>query len=149
MSKQEKKKLCWNCEGNVSRTAENCPYCAVYLNPESTEEQEVKPFYSPQGATDAVPKAPYSPQDGSAEEVHEEASIALKSEHTEESLFRSIFLPITLLTGGLFSLLFALILFLFSTNGVLTLEWDGELWYLYAIAGAPLLFSGWKFLEKA
>jgi hypothetical protein len=148
MSKQEKKKLCWNCEGNVSRTAENCPYCAVYLNPEAAEESDVKPFYSPQGASEVIPKAPYSPQEGSLEGVQEEVTAA-KLEHSEDSMFRSVFLPITLLTGGLFSLLFAAILFLFATNGVLTLEWDGELWYLYAIAAVPLLFSGWKFLEKA
>lgn len=146
MSKPEKKKLCWNCEGNVSRTAENCPYCAVYLNPEPAEEPEVKPLYSPQSNSGTIPKAPYTPQESHADE---EAAPVAKSESPQDSLFRSIFLPITLLTAGLFSLLFAVILFLFSTNGVLTLEWDGELWYLYAIAGAPLLFSGWKFLEKA
>ena len=149
MSKPEKKKLCWNCEGNVSRTAENCPYCAVYLNPESVEENDVKPFYSPQSSNGTIPKAPYSPQGESGSEDAQEEAPPVKSEHHEESLFRSLFLPITLLTAGLFSFLFAVILFLFSTNGVLTLEWDGELWYLYAIAGAPLLFSGWKFLEKA
>lgn len=145
MSKPEKKKLCWNCEGNVSRTAENCPYCAVYLNPEPAEEAEVKPLYSPQSNSGAIPKAPYSPQSSTQEE---EAPV-VNLEGFQESLFRSIFLPITLLTAGLFSLLFALMLFLFSTNGVLTLEWDGEYWYFYAMAGVPLLFSGWKFLEKA
>jgi hypothetical protein len=148
MSKPEKKKLCWNCEGNVSRTAENCPYCAVYLNPEpATEEPEVKPLYSPQASAGTIPKAPYSPPQGEGAGAQEEAP-ALKSEHAANSLFRSIFLPITLLTAGLFSILFAGILLLFSTQGVLTLEWDGELWYLYAIAGTPLLFFGWRFLEK-
>lgn len=144
MSKPEKKKLCWNCEGNVSRTAENCPYCAVYLNPEPAEETEVKPLYSPQSTSGTIPKAPYAPQ----EEVSEETPIVKKESH-EDSLFKSVFLPITLLTAGLFSILFALILFLFSTNGVLTLEWDGELWYLYAIIALPLLFSGWRYLQKA
>lgn len=144
MSKPEKKKLCWNCEGNVSRSAENCPYCAVYLNPESGEEAAIKPFYSPQDSTGAIPKAPYLPiEEGPQEEQ------TIKSERSEDHLLQSIFLPIILLTAGLFSLLFAAILFLFSTNGVLTLEWDGELWYLYPIVGVPLLLVGLKLLLKS
>lgn len=154
MSKPEKTKLCWNCEGSVSRKAENCPYCAVYLNPETTfdaeeekEEAPIKPFYSPKNQEEkgTIPKAPYEPHAHAAESISSQEAVA-ESKH--ENLLQSIFLPLIFLTAGLFSLLFALILVLFSTHGVLTLEWDGELWYIYAIAGLPLLFLGWKFLEK-
>jgi hypothetical protein len=38
MSAVPKKKLCWNCEGNVSREIDNCPYCGVYLHAAELEE---------------------------------------------------------------------------------------------------------------
>lgn len=37
MHTSTKKKLCWNCEGNVSHEAVNCPFCGVYLHHSSDD----------------------------------------------------------------------------------------------------------------
>jgi hypothetical protein len=67
-----KTKLCWNCEGSVSRTIENCPYCGVYLSPDSESGKEdkaspalYKPAYSPDPVQKEreIPKAPYQPKE--------------------------------------------------------------------------------------
>jgi hypothetical protein len=40
MSAIPKKKLCWNCEGNVAKDIDNCPYCGVYLHANVEEEED-------------------------------------------------------------------------------------------------------------
>lgn len=176
MNKPVKTKLCWNCEGSVSRTAENCPYCAVYLSPESSEEQEIEaelPTHPPKAPYVAerergqseVPKAPYTLQ-GNRKQGNSKIGISNKvgngreplkesleapSQREERSLFkegafREIFLPVFLLSAGSLALLFSLLLLLFAVDGHLTLQWEGEYWYVYALLSIPLLALGWKLL---
>ena len=146
MQKPQKTKLCWNCEGNVSRTLENCPYCGVYLSPEAADIQEEKansapktPYKPPK--SQEIPKAPYAPQE-SVSQINEPA-IPAKS-----SLLQSLFLPLILLSSGTLALFFGFILLLFASNGTLTLQWNGEDWYFYAIAAIPLLALGWFTLDR-
>lgn len=154
MNKPVKSKLCWNCEGNVSRVAENCPYCGVYLSPDPSDQKDnvestlLKPHYSPGVRTSEseIPKAPYTPQKEAPKEAVKEAVATPVSEEQEE-LLQGVFLPVFLLSTGLIALFFALILVLFSTEGTLTLQWSGDTWYYYALASLPLLFFGWKYLD--
>ena len=149
MTKSEKKKLCWNCEGSVSRTIDNCPFCGVYLNPEesSSEEEAVEelkaPYVPSQESSREVPNAPYQP-------VTEEREAVLRFEAADEPyspLFKEIVLPLLLLTSGAIAVLFAFLLLFFSVNGKLTLQWDAEFWYFYALAAGPLLFAGYYLLR--
>ncbi len=147
MNKPIKTKLCWNCEGNVSRTAENCPYCAVYLNPDTDDlnEEITNAPYSAEKHTHDIPKAPYSPsEEEAAEEAPRNEAVLSKS----QTNFQALFLPLTLLTTGLVALFFSLMLFLFSENGKLTLQWNGDTWYFYAFLALPLLFFGWRYLDQ-
>lgn len=150
MSKPIKTKLCWNCEGSVSRAAENCPYCAVYLSPEGEDLNEdpapIKAPYKVEKSSGDIPKAPYNPA-SDAEQAEEEVDEAAISRPLTG--FQATFLPLIFLTTGLISLFFSLMLFLFSENGKLTLQWDGDLWYIYALFALPLLFIGWRYLEQA
>lgn len=150
MSKPIKTKLCWNCEGNVSRSAENCPYCAVYLSPEGDDLIEEPapraPYKVEKGNSGDIPKAPYNPTSDTenSEDETQEASLTQPL-----SSFQATFLPLIFLTTGLISLFFSLMLFLFSENGKLTLQWDGDMWYVYALFALPLLFMGWRYLEQS
>lgn len=152
MSKPIKTKLCWNCEGSVSRAAENCPYCAVYLNPDGEDlHEDPSPIRAPykvdKGTNDGeIPKAPYNPANNSEdpEDLAEEAALTRPL-----TSFQATFLPLIFLTTGLISLFFAFMLFLFSENGKLTLQWDGDMWYVYALFSLPLLFIGWRYLEQS
>lgn len=150
MNKPVKTKLCWNCEGNVSRSLENCPYCAVYLNPDSEDlKEDIQAPYAFQKRKEEneIPKAPYQV---SSNEVQEEDADTIKEDILlpPQTLFQSIFAPLLFLTTGLISLFFALILVLFSENGTLTLQWNADFWYVYAIAAFPLLFLGWRYLGR-
>lgn len=150
MSKPVKTKLCWNCEGNVSRTAENCPYCAVYLSPESEDlkalqQSAPKAPYKPEKAKD-IPKAPYSPVN---EVVADQEEVLAKEGVVKHNAFQSLFLPLIFLTTGLIFLFFSLMLFLFSEHGKLTLQWDGDIWYIYGILAVPLLILGWYYLNQS
>lgn len=152
MNKPQKTKLCWNCEGSVSRTVENCPYCGVYLSPEAADIKEEKvstpskPPYSPpkQPKKGEIPKAPYAPQEAIVPTISETALPPSAS-----GTLQAVFLPILLLSAGAIGLFFALILFLFASHGTLTLQWNGENWYLYLIGSASLLALGWYALARS
>lgn len=157
MNKPVKTKLCWNCEGSVSRSAENCPYCAVYLSPENedlTEETAVPikaPYRQDKKAGKEIPKAPYRPIEKENEEnaLDEEIGVQEMALPVNLTNFQATFLPLILLTTGLISIFFSLMLFLFSENGKLTLQWDGDFWYVYGLIALPLLFFGWRSLESS
>lgn len=150
MSKPIKTKLCWNCEGSVSRAAENCPYCAVYLSPEGEDLTQASssiraPYQVEKNVSSDIPKAPYNPASSSEENSEDVQESTLDSPNTG---FQATFLPLIFLTTGLISLFFSLMLFLFSENGKLTLQWDGDMWYVYALFALPLLFIGWRYLDQ-
>lgn len=144
MNPTPKLKLCWNCEGRVSFKDENCPFCAVYLHPESNEDDEdesslAPPYHVISGQDSIIPKAPYRSED------------AVETEKTPFSLpaddLKQILTPLILLLFGSAFLLFGLVLLLFSHDGVLTLRWNGNIWFAYVILALPLLFFGWQALR--
>lgn len=148
MEKPGKRKLCWNCEGNVSRVAEHCPYCGVYLSPEMVEEEESSstftPPYQPPEVTEQAPlQAPYQP----VTEVISTEPIA-EAVPLGKGVARAVFFSIFCLGAGTLSILFALLLFFFSSHGVLTLQWEEGYWVIFALFAVPLLFLGWKSLPQ-
>lgn len=152
MNKSERKKLCWNCEGNVSISEEYCPFCGVSVVPAFLEGAEVEfaPPYAKNAEKDyGIPKSPYNHDD-----IHEDS---VKSEPQKEIVedlepavdeFKRVALAVTLLLSGSVFFLFSLAMGLFSRNGVFTLHWDATYWFIYAILGLPLLFLGWRSLMK-
>ena len=146
-----KKKLCWNCEGRVGLEEQNCPFCAVYLGPAPNDAGERKddilaPHYKIVEAQEPEPAltTPYSMNEPQSEQA---AAIQLPTETTSGPV-QNVALPLTLLSGGLLFLVFGLILFLFSTDGVLTLRWNGSFWYIYVSLAIPLLGFGWKLIQQ-
>lgn len=151
-SKTAKTKLCWNCEGSVSRVAENCPYCGVYLSPDNPSIKETpspqphKPPYAPESnrKEKEIPKAPYAPRDSNEPQAVTEKTAALQKTDS----FKAIYIPLLLLTAGTVCLFFSFILLLFSTNGKLNLEWDSSYWFAYSLIALPLLYLGWRTLDR-
>lgn len=146
MNRQVKQKLCWNCEGSVATFIENCPYCGVYLSPEHQEELNfnlLKPPYPLQSEDNTdVPKAPYIPEDKNEAVPVKEKKIW----KIEFSSFETV-IPLILLTTGTVFTLFALALYLFANNGMFTLQWDADYWYIYALIAVPALCLGWYTLQ--
>lgn len=143
MNKPVKQKLCWNCEGSVARTLENCPFCGVYLNPEEQNilKEHPAPYVPEAEAEPSIPEAPYTP-------VKEEVLPRPDASPINALSFSQAVLPVLFLTAGAISVLFSLLLLFFSVDGKLTLQWDADMWLYFALAALPLLFLGWRALEK-
>jgi hypothetical protein len=145
-----KKKLCWNCEGNVSQQQENCPFCGVYLSPlnESAKDSLFAPPYKmaeTHSENGEIPEAPYADKEANQQpQINSDEAISESKEEEKPN----ILLPLLLMPAGTVLFLFGLVMFFFSRNGVLTLRWDGTYWFLYLFLGVPLIIYGWRCLLK-
>lgn len=160
MSAIPKKKLCWNCEGNVSRQIDNCPYCGVYLHAEELEEEG---FWHPSRQSSKYQELEQeqeqdptpSPLYQITPEVEETTATHPKIEELElkahlvsfEQLKQDVFPTLFLMSGSVF-FLFGVILLLFSQEGSLTLQWNGNHWIYFLALGIPFLCYGWKCLQQ-
>ena len=159
MNKTQRKRLCWNCEGSVSIAEETCPFCDVsvvpaFLEGSTIEEPSFAPPYSSRVEENTeIPKSPYDINlDDEIEPRNPEIEIPKKQvEEVEEPSideFKSVVFSVSLLLGGSVFFMFSLALALFSTNGILTLHWNGEIWFVYALLAVPMLLLGWRSLMK-
>lgn len=157
-----KKKLCWNCDGNVPLRAEHCPYCGVYIEQsgdlddldEPEEEDHAPPYVmsSPQKANtaSAAPTPPYSSRlkkNAKSPTTQPKATGAPARSDAKEPL-RQVVVPLLLLICGSVFALFGLVLLLFSDNGVFVLKWNGDHWPYYLVAGLIALLAGWRLIGK-
>ncbi len=160
MSKKNDKRLCWNCDGSVSLHLTQCPYCGVDLTRDSGEKGEkasfssfASPFQSAPTAVDAsIPKPPFSNISAVSEDewnhaLGEEGEAVESEEEVGFSTTRREMIALLLLLPGVVFFLFGLALFLFSSDGVLTLKWSQSFAYYYFIGAIPLLFLGWRALR--
>lgn len=154
-----KKKLCWNCEGNVARDAVNCPYCGVYLRRDEDlrndydeeEEDHLTPPYrieALQKNQETVPQPPYVASQAITQPEPAEKKKKLASSIGKLTEWKSVFIPIVLLLAGSVFLTFGMILFLFSKGGLLTVKWQGSLWIWYVVMALPSLYFGWRTLKN-
>lgn len=159
MKAKTKTKLCWNCEGSVAINQENCPYCSVYLSPpnyDESSEEEVEEISPPYRMTTSkedqqVPASPFStddPQHTNEEPAPKDNVEALAAPSVSETDMKAVLLPLTLLLAGSVTLLFGVIMLLFSNQTTLTLQWNGSYWFAWMLSAVPLLFFGWKTLQK-
>ncbi len=114
----EKKKLCWSCQGNIAMSLNSCPYCGVDLEGEAPE----------------VPVG---------DEVHKIVDNCLDTSSSKQELIKPDIAPWLLLPGAVF-FLFGLALYLFSQEGILTLRWNASYWSYYLVLSLPLLYFGWR-----
>lgn len=153
MSTKTRKKLCWNCEGNVSLENETCPYCGVSLDvsPMAGTDPNLNAFASPfkntKSSSSMIPKAPYNPPKN---ETKEEPEKQVEEQEQEEpgfalsELHKTLLILVSLSLGTIL-LIFGAVLFLFSdSRGIFTLHWHGSYWYIYFVVAIPLLYFGWK-----
>lgn len=142
-----KKKMCWNCDGNVSEEFDNCPYCGVYV--QGTDWNKA---YNPAQAeyTQEAPAPLYkisTEEEKNSSLEGEEECVNLQSKHVFDQLKKEL-LPTLFLMAGSSFLIFSLVLFLFTTNGQLTLQWSSSQAIYFLIAGLPFVAIGWKLLQS-
>lgn len=155
MSAVPKKKLCWNCEGNVAKNIDNCPYCGVYLHADEIENSSAwNPTYRPD-PEEEIPSPLYQIKPELNEADDEEEEPTQNSEEQEPGVWsevfsqlkRDVFPPLFLMMGSIF-FLFGVVLLLFSHNGTFTLQWqekDGLYFFLLSI---PLICFGWMYFQR-
>lgn len=163
MNKKNDKRLCWNCDGAVSLHLGQCPYCGVDLSqPQQQQEGEktpfqgfVNPFQSQKD--EGIFKPPYANAFNTDLSVSQEEwnqtlgeEVEAEKEQDEEELpatTRKEMVALLLLLPGIVFFLFALALLFFSSNGVLTLQWNQSFAYFYFFGAIPLLYLGWRALR--
>lgn len=155
MNAKKNTKLCWNCEGELDRHALQCLYCGVNLNTAAEEIKSPASPMTPQAPkfiAPAEPLRPFSYPPYSKSEVDwatsEQEETDEREDLTEAEGGKILSWPFALLLSGIVLTLFALILLLFSTEGVLTLRWNARYWFVYLLLALPLLIFGWKFLKE-
>jgi hypothetical protein len=162
MSAVPQKKLCWNCDGNIPREVDNCPYCRVYLHATELEEDSSwNPTYR-FSKTEEIPSPLYQAQSEYEEAREQEDTLSLvqnntgQRDQTEDVLMwsvtfaqlkRDVFPLLFLMMGSVF-FLFGVVLLLFSQNGTLTLQWQGSDAFYFLLFALPLIGFGWKFLQQ-
>ncbi len=120
MIDNERRKMCWNCEANISFEADICPYCRASIIPLMNDIQE-----------------------NHHDEHEEEDDTTFQND--EGSL---VTMTMALLMGGSFFFLFGLLLFFFSNNGYFVLRWSDSYWFLYLFVALPMLYFGIVNLQR-
>lgn len=158
MSAVPKKKLCWNCEGNVSKEVNNCPYCGVYLHAEEFEENSKwNPNYSSQTSEDEVPSPIYQIKPDTSEDQELKEHPKTATQPTQETSFIALnylyshlkqeMFPLLFLMMGSIFFLFGIVLLLFSQNGTLTLQWEEKYSIYFLFFSLPLIGLGWYYFH--
>lgn len=151
MSVKQKKKLCWNCEGRVPLTEENCPFCGVYITPlDLSENPLLKPPYrivdEEEEEEQEIPSSPFADKEGNPHSEEEAKAVAMEAPLSSD-MNRVAITALLLLAGTVF-LMFGTTLWFYSDIGVLVLQWDAQYWFVYLLVALPLLFFGWRSLMK-
>lgn len=149
MSAIPKKKLCWHCEGSIERNIDNCPFCGVYIH---APEEEATASWNPSFRITSLNEHRASEEDEKDDKEVEvkktEISQSLHVSNVSLEQLKNEVLPIVFLLMGSGFLLFGLVLFLFSHEGTLTLQWKGENWIYFLLVGGPSLILGWWYLNR-
>lgn len=140
--KKNEKRLCWNCDGDVSLHLDECPYCAVDLNNPQEKKIPYQGLGSPfqQAPSSSLPKQ----DDLSVSDDEWKKALDENPDDTAKSTTRSEVIALLLLLPGVVFCLFGLLLLLFSDDGTLTLHWNQNMAYFYFLGAVPLIFLGWR-----
>lgn len=162
MSTKTKKKLCWNCEGEVLLNAEQCPFCGVSMEAVSMQENKSKDALAPpyklvNASSDKIPASPYKKAQPTQDKAKKEPPKEEPKEHGEEAATehghgdpRHVVLSLAFMLSGAAFAIFGIVLWLFGDhNGHLTLRWNAHYWYVYLLVSLPLLYLGCKATQKA
>lgn len=160
MNARPKKKLCWNCETNVSLKTEVCPCCGVSvigLSSDIASEAPPPPYRLVNPSQEqAIPISPYlnDDEEGASEDeishqdVEENVSTSLspsKTSLSDESK-KTVLIMSLLILGSVF-FIFGFTLLLFSSEGYLTLHWNASYWFVYLLLAIPMMYFGFRLMN--
>ncbi len=161
MKPVEKQKMCPSCDGRIPIDSEVCPYCTQEFQTQPLKSQSS--LFQSQSLEDSLAslyKPPYQSKRPSHDPLPIEKSSSISSKNVEASLYgnqrqeellqepKGSLLSIILLLSAGHLFVFGILLFVFAQNGVLHLEWNANNWFFYCLGAIPLLYFGWKQLQK-
>lgn len=146
MKPKKRKKLCYNCDGEIDVDVIVCPFCAADLR-EEKPEQRYESYITHVDASRHGQQASVHGADLSIDESLEEDSLNLDDEEETTSKQKAI-LPTVLFTLGVQLCLLSVLMLLFSHKGVVLLKWDARYWFFYLAVSAPLIFFGYRSIQK-
>lgn len=172
MKPNDRQKMCTNCDGRIPLDANLCPYCSseqgtsgqVYLQHKSIQESLTSLYPPPYAAKNAnnvkeqfIKNPEYAkPQEPMSERRYQQttpsSSPNIHLDHTEEqqtSAEKSSFWPLLLLSIGANIFVIGVLQLFFSDNGLLTLQWDSQYWFVYCLGALPLFYFGFKKANSA
>lgn len=152
---KERTKMCPICNGIVAMQASICPYCAtdLYQTHETITQdnpsEDVESLSYEETLSSLYPP-PYKPKAiDTSDSLDDEQDTESDQEESEEIVDeKSSLIPTILFWAGVNIFLFSLFLVIFSEGGYLHLQWSAAYWFLYTIAALPLLYFGFKGLQK-
>jgi hypothetical protein len=151
-------KLCLSCDGEVHIHAYQCSHCGQsLLQGDNTEEQFTPPYQSASSFDheNTFPEAPYKAlassqnlaiSDEEWSEIQSGNSTLAQAEESQNTTTGTL-TTVLLMSLGVTTLLFGLLLLLFARDGVLTLSWTSSYWPLYLSISAVSLYFGWNRLQ--
>jgi hypothetical protein len=157
---QERQKMCWNCDADVSVGATYCPFCGTDLMVPNEVEKVKEPIYRSEGGQENLASLYKPPYASNREEdlLHSAEMHRVSSENdltaflVEEKKDPTARLgygwSLIFLSVGTFLVTLSLLLLFLSTDGKLILEFNARSWFLYGASGAPLLFLGYRLLNR-
>lgn len=150
MSAVPKRKLCWNCEGNIALSEENCSFCGVFQNPygqgvEPCSKEENQRSSSHLYALDSLTQEEEPQQQPSP--LYEDPSYLAQDPAQVIGEAWLLVKPLVCLMIGFSTAFFSLLLFFFSHEGFFTLQWRADMWYIYILISLPALWVGFKSLN--
>jgi hypothetical protein len=161
MSSTPKRKLCWNCDGSVSLAVDQCTYCGASLKegaapqPLKKPQDEFKPPFAMPRVAEGMTEIPQPPFDilgrggsAAAAVVGNDQQIPANENAQKAGTLRQAVSPLLYLLAGSVFFLFGIALSLFSQNGVFTLQWTTDYWYVYLCGGTVFLIAGWRSLSQ-
>lgn len=151
----ERTKMCPICNGTVAMQVSICPYCASNLyethetNADQKSSDDVKSLSYEETLTSLYPP-PYKPKAiDTSTSIEEDQEPESEKEETNQILDeKRALMPTILFWAGINILLFSLLLLVFSEGQYLHLHLRATYWFLYAIVSLPLLYFGFKGLQK-
>lgn len=136
--KKNDKRICWNCEGEVSLHLPDCPYCGAELSAPNSS------FAPPRELGDPFQTAPNTGNRKIEQKEWEEALDTTPKQKVTSLPGKGDWISLILLLPGVVFALFGLLLLFFSEEGVLTLHWNKNLAFFYFLGAVPLIFLGWR-----
>jgi len=132
MLPKDKKKICWDCGGEVPAAVVQCPFCGGAFAQQANES-----------SFDEIPQAPYG---SNFVEENNTTTTTESVDHTEQSRLQVI--ALSFLLPGITLLLLGIGIFFFADEGYLTLKWDVSYGLLIFLMSLSLIYFGARNYKK-